>query len=519
MQRAAINSFSVRRNLGSDWSSIVLACLVVCVWQLVWPEALPAELRGAFAKVDITDYTAGPVHVPMFARVLVLQQQDVQLALIGVDAVAIGEIGRISNEYLPRVRTRLEQELGMPPEGIIINASHCHGVIRTDLEDLTVRAVHEAWGRLEPVRIGVGIGEEREISENRRFQLKDGRTADARHAYPLPANGDVAEIGPIDPEIGVLRIDRMDGSPLGVVYHFACHPILGVPGGANTADFTGVSSRILEEQLGAGTVALFLQGCGGDINPRGYKEVHLPRRADPLGMRLALSTLQAYRAIETTPAAPLQRVQRVLELPRADHTDKIARLEAEQRRLMQSLKGTSLNLQTYLALMVKYRLDPDHPSGYASAYLQEAAAGEGDLAALDAENRKLLQDYTANILAMEELTRVQTNLNLLRKHQAGLVASGKLTVRAEVQGMRIGSAVLLTFPGELTVPIGLKIKQRSPIPHTFVSGYTNGYLYYAGTAEQLLNPGWAQEDCDCLLAPEWEEEFQRTVDELLSELR
>jgi hypothetical protein len=519
MSQATMNLVSVRPDSSRNGSSASFACLVFSVCLFVCPQRLPAELRGALAKVDITDYSAGPVHVPMFARVLVLQQQDVRLVLVGVDAVAIGEIGRISNEYLPRVRTRLEQELGLPPEGIIINASHCHGVIRTDLEDLTVRAVHEAWGRLEPVRIGVGIGEEREISENRRLLLKDGRTADARHAYPLPANDAVAEVGPIDPEIGVLRIDRLDGSPLGVVYHFACHPIMGVPGGANTADFTGVSSRILEEQLGAGTVALFLQGCGGDINPRGYKEVHLPRRADPLGMRLALSTLQAYRAIETSTAAPLLRVQRVLELPRADHADRIARLEAEQRRLMQSLKGTSLNLQTYLALMVKYQLDPDHPSGYASAYLQETAAGAGELVAHDAENRKLLQDYTANILAMEELTRVQTNLNLLRKHQAGLVASGKRTVRAEVQGVRIGPAVLLTFPGELTVPIGLKIKQRSPVPQTFVSGYTNGYLYYAGTAEQLLNPGWAQEDCDCLLAPEWEEEFHRAVDDLLSQLR
>ena len=29
---------------------------------------------------------------------------------------------------------------------------------------------------------------------------------------------------------------------------------------------------------------------------------------------------------------------------------------------------------------------------------------------------------------------------------------------------------------------------------TFVAGYTNGYIYYAPTAEQLLNPGAAQED-------------------------
>lgn len=55
----------------------------------------------------------------------------------------------------------------------------------------------------------------------------------------------------------------------------------------------------------------------------------------------------------------------------------------------------------------------------------------------------------------------------------------------------------------MTVEIGLDIKQRSPHELTFVAGYTNGYIYYCPTAAQLGNIGAAQEDCDCLLAPEW----------------
>ena len=62
------------------------------------------------------------------------------------------------------------------------------------------------------------------------------------------------------------------------------------------------------------------------------------------------------------------------------------------------------------------------------------------------------------------------------------------------------------------------IKQRSPHEHTFVAGYTNGYIYYAPTAEQLLNVGGAQEDSDCILAPEWQELFEGKVSEMLEQL-
>ena len=124
----------------------------------------------------------------------------------------------------------------------------------------------------------------------------------------------------------------------------------------------------------------------------------------------------------------------------------------------------------------------------------------------------------ANVQTMEELTRLQTNLRLLNKHQASLIATGKRTIDVEVLGVRIGDFVLTTFPGELTVPIGLGIKQRSPHEHTFVAGYTNGYIYYCPTAEQLLNVGGAQEDSDCLLAPEWQAVYEKKVTSILKNL-
>jgi hypothetical protein len=369
-----------------------------------------------------------------------------------------------------------------------------------------------------PVRIGVGAGHEDRIMENRRLKLKSGQTVDVRHAYSLPPDDEVAEVGPVDPQIGVLRLDREDGRTLAVVYNFACHPIQGVPGGANTADLVGFASKVIEENLSDGTIALFLQGCGGDINPVFYKDVDHPRSAEPLGNMLGLSTLKAVRKIDCRQDSRLTVLNETLALPRGDRTERIAQLEAQQQRLLTSLKGTSLNLKTFLPLVVKYNLASEFPSYYSHRYLHDEVLRRDDLQQLDAENRRNIRAYMQNIYVMEELTRVQTNLALLRKHQTSLLDSGKRTIDVELVGIRVGDFVLITFPGELTVQIGLNLKQSSPHKPTFVAGYTNGYIYYAPTAEQLRNVGGAQEDSDCILAPQWQEQFEAKALRMLKDL-
>jgi hypothetical protein len=100
-------------------------------------------------------------------------------------------------------------------------------------------------------------------------------------------------------------------------------------------------------------------------------------------------------------------------------------------------------------------------------------------------------------------------------HLAQTVAAGKPTIEIEVVGLRIGDFVLVTAPGELTVQTGLDLKKRSPHELTFISGYTNGYIYYLPTAEQLRTPGHSQEDCDTLVAPEWQAIFEARALEIL----
>ena len=475
-------------------------------------------LWAGIGRADITDYEAGPVNDPLLSKALVLRQGATVVVLVTVDAVALGEIGRIPNDFLERLRAAVGAEPGLAEARLVVNASHCHGVVCKDIVPQTLEAIRTAWQAMVPVRAGAGCGHEDRIMENRRMRLQDGHEADVRHAYGLPTDARVEAVGPIDPQIGILRLDRLDGKTLAVVYTIACHPIQGVPGGGNTADLVGVASRTLEDALGHDAMAFFFQGCAGDINPVGYKDFDHPRDAVPLGIMLGLSTLRALPAITCRADATLRLTTRSIDLPRADLAPAIADLLAEQERLLQSLRGTTLNAKAFLKLLLKQRLWPEYPSADAHHYLHERAQGRDDLARFDAANRRHVEAYQGNLETMEALTRLRANLDLLRMHQAQNAAAGSDSLTVEVVALRVGDFVLLTFPGELSVQIGLNLKQASPHPLTFVAGCTNGYIYYAPTVEQLRNRGWAQEDSDCLLAPEWQARFEQTAQAMLTAL-
>ncbi|MDA1215086.1 MAG: hypothetical protein O2955_21510, partial [Planctomycetota bacterium] len=175
-----------------------------------------APLLAGVGKVDITNEDVPLVNDRMYARALVIKSGKTTAVIVSVDAVAIGGIGPINNEYLGIVRSQIEKDLGIPPKHVMINASHCHGIVRGDSAELTIQAIKQAAENLVPVTVGVGTGHEDRVQENRRLKLKSGKEADVRHAYSLPPDEEVVGVGPIDPEIGILKVSREDGSTLAV---------------------------------------------------------------------------------------------------------------------------------------------------------------------------------------------------------------------------------------------------------------------------------------------------------------
>jgi hypothetical protein len=485
-------------------------------------DAAAGSLRAGVAKSDITTDAEGVrINDPLYAKVLVLDDDRTKLAVIAVDATAIGGIGEIPDDFLPKLRERIQNELGIPGPNVLVNASHTHPPVRllcnaAEQVERTFDAVRRAVENLTPAKAGSGVGHEDRIMMNRTLRLKNGKAWTIRHTNPCPPDEEVESVGPIDPEIGIIRIDRVDGSPLAVVYNFACHPYLTVPRGGVTADFPGFASKVIEDNLGHDAMAIFLQGAGGDITEILYKDVNRPHDSEPLGTILGLSTLKALQNIQTKDAG-LNVINEPLDLPR--RTDSPARIEellAEQAQLLAPMRGTSLNLKTFLPLYIKYALDPDHPSYYSYRYLQAEKMGTDELSGLDAQNRAYVAKYLANIRAMEKLARIQDKIATLKRHQAINDAAGRPTIATEVQGIRIGECVLVTSPAEVLVEVGLNVKNASPHEHTFISAFSNGYIHYGPPAADYDKGGY--EVTECLLAPEWQALYEKKAAEVIGRL-
>jgi hypothetical protein len=480
------------------------------------------RLRAGVAKSDIT--TSDPavmVHDPLYAKALVLDDGATQVVIIAMDVVAIGGISEVSDDFLPQLRARIQGELAIPGSHVLVNASHSHPPVHLlcEHEEQVARvfdAVRRAKQDMVEVSAGVGVGHEDRFVVNRTVRLKNGKHWTIRHANPMAWDEDVAGLGPIDPEIGILRFDRLDGQPLAVIFNYACHPLVGVsPWRQVSAQFPGFAAKVIEDNL-PGATALFLQGAGGDVTEVLYKDVNHARNSQPLGEMLGLSTLQALREIETGPAA-LKAITEQTKFPRrTDVPERVAELKEEQAGLLRSLRGTSLNFRTFLPLYLKHSLNPEFPADYAYRYMQEAATGRAELLGLDEENSERIGKYLSNIKAMERLAHIEDSIETLLHHKGLNDASGEETIDAEVQGIRIGDAVLITCPAEALTEIGLNVKRSSPHERTFMAAFSNGYMHYGAPADYYDKGGY--EVTECLLGAEWQEIYERTAAEILQAL-
>lgn len=482
-------------------------------------------LRGGVAKSDITiNDPEITVNDPLYAKALVLDDGKTRLAIITMDAVAIGGICEIPDSFLLRLRKRIEEELHIPGRHVLVNASHTHPPepILCDEDEQVARtfdAVRRAVDGMTEVTIGSGTGKEDRISMNRNLRMKDGSHWTIRHSNPSPPDDDVVGLGPVDPEIGILRVDRadrVDGPPLAVVYNFACHFLFGDPTGKVTANIPGVASRVLEDYWAGQTMAFFVQGACGDIIDVGFKDFMVPREVETLGQKLGQSTLKAVRAISTATSTLEVLSQTVLFPRRTDSAECIRAKEKERDELVESLRFMTLNFELFQSL---------HPHGTGGSisplaapyhYLRDTDRMRSDYRSMDELNRTNVARYLENIRTMERLARIQDEIATYQRHQAINAESGESTIAAEIQVLRIAECVIIGAPLEVLTEVSLNVKKASPFAQTFLAAFSNGYMHYGPPVGDYAKGGY--EVIECFLAPEWQEVFEQTVGELLSRL-
>ena len=370
----------------------------------------------------------------------------------------------------------------------------------------------------QPVTIGAGTETDDRLTVNRTMHMKDGSHYTVRGCQPRPPDEEVADVGPIDPEIGVLRIDGTDGNPVAVVYNFASHILMPNLDGAISAGWPGVASTYVEESIGSGALALFVQGALGDINELSlddWEHGH-PTSIENYGTQVGIGVMRAWRRAEPG-GATLKCISKTIDIPlRTDIPDVVETLRQEQMDLMASLRYTSLNFKTFLPLYLQHNLHPDYPAHYFYRYRQEEGRGGADFVTMDARNRMGVDKYLESIRAMERMARNEEKIGTLLKQQAVIEILEGDTVPMEIQGIRIGDAVFITSSAELLCEIGLNVKRTSPFAHTFIAAIANGYLHYAPPAAYY--PGGGYEVTECLLSPAWEQAFVKATKGILGRL-
>lgn len=275
-----------------------------------------AEFRAGIAKVDLDPPTGLPMAGygvryskgtldPLEARVLVLSDGSRTIAFVTLD---------LCFPFDPPVMDEIRRAVRGSVDEVIFHASHTHsGPTYSEALDAAKQAIPRVAGAIQAAvrsmaaaRIGNAWGQIY-LGFNRRYLLPDGSV------QMLWRNETkISTTFPVDPTVGVIRIDRRDGTPLAVLVNYACHPVVLGPENLNySADYPSEMRRHIEQDMGSGVMAFFLQGAPGDINPYYDKT---PLMEDAVGMMKQTGRLLGVEAVRvaktvTTRAPENLRIQ------------------------------------------------------------------------------------------------------------------------------------------------------------------------------------------------------------------
>lgn len=257
----------------------------------------------------------------LFAKSMVLEDGKNIVAFVALDMIGV------EREDVLNIREKVFKQTGIPEENIMVSATHTHTgppVVRNLFADkkdekymeyVTKKAADAAivaFNKRIPVQVGCGTGIEKDIAFNRRYKMKDGKVV----SNPGIGNPLVEEAaGPIDPDVAVMRIDDLEGHPVGVVTNYACH--LDTVGGMEySADFPGELSAVVKKVLGQGVVSLFFTGACGNINHvdvSGNMKIN-PGHHKKMGRILAGEVLKIREKIRLEEELKVEAAQSVFEI-------------------------------------------------------------------------------------------------------------------------------------------------------------------------------------------------------------
>ena len=285
------------------------------------------QLRAAMAAADITPeedvYLEGyephsDVSLARYpqdftsdlkARVLILDNGTDRFVMVNLELLFadVEQYGTLSENFSDKVARICETV----PENVLLSNTHTHHAPRRlglSQENRILEAVEEAYLRLAPASIRVGrVHTAYGVSRSRDYSIDYTR--------------------PYDDELTVLRLETLEGEPIGLVFHVPIHNTMYAHGPdlrenrhRLNCEFTGYACRYLEAKMGKEAsefVAMHVNGFYGNSGPVFRERYYAPSLEElrEAGKALGTEVLEGWEKAEKSVAAgPIRAVFQKAEL-------------------------------------------------------------------------------------------------------------------------------------------------------------------------------------------------------------
>ena len=374
------------------------------------------------------------IHDDLYAKAIVFDDDNTKAALIRCDLIGL------EREFVEEVRKLIESDTGICGKNVMITCTHTHSGPITNpifpelnawmnvLSRKIKGAVTAAHRNMKEAKIGFNHGSVEGIVINRRKPN-----------------------GPVDTEIGIIRIDDQAGNPMAIIVNYTCHAVvLGPDNLLISADYPGYVMSFVEKNLGI--PALFVNGACGDINPLD---------------KLAIMRLKRGKSIYNRRNGTFEEAKRLGSMIGAEAVKVFLGTETENDL---ELKVTSRN--------IKVPLSDLPPLEDAKKMLKE---NERLFRKLVSEKRDVAQMYRTAV-TIKNTQKIIKYIN-----------SGENARSTEIQAFKIGDNGLIALPGEIFVEIGMNIKKQSSLKYTFICELANDSIGYVPTEEAFKESGYEVE--------------------------
>ena len=393
---------------------------IVIMWALI-STANAGELEAGAAAVNLVADDSLVIGGGIGPHKVVGQEGELRVSAVVIkdprgDEVALIEcdVLMVNRDVLDRAAHKIERELSIPFDHILINATHTHSAPTTcsihgyqreeaftqQVGDKAFEAAAAASKRLGPVAMLFRLGEESSVGRNSRLLLADGTV------FWTGSHADaVRPTGPFDPELPVWAFRRRDGALEAVLFNHSTHTIGTVKPNVRSPSFYGLAAQGLEKERG-GTF-LFFEGASGSTH-----------NLDLLAPEMIYRISQAVTAaLATAQPRPVGRVR---------------------------------GIRSEFAYTVR-RFD-------------------------EAADEKAVVSYCSK--RIKDPAAAKFTIDTFRDMRKELAPHRGEKRKTWIQAVTIGDTAIVGVPGEFFTVLGEDIKRRSPFRYTFVFELSNDYIGY-----------------------------------------